>query len=78
MRGASGGSDSDERGSGKPQAVYAIFAFGIPIRSPQHAECRHRKTQCPLAGDLAEFKGNRFKDRNELEPHNYNVGNFKR
>ncbi len=77
MRGASGGSDSDERGSGKPQLVYAVFAFGVPIRSPQHAECQRRKTPCPLAGDWSGVKGSRFRDRNALEPSNYNVGKLK-
>ena len=77
MRGASGESDSDERGSGKPQLVYAylLLVFQSALRNTQNADVEKLPAHLQAIGQ--GFKGSRFRDRNALEPSNYNVGKLK-
>ena len=77
MRGASGESDSDERAlvSHSLFMPYLLLVFQSALRNTQNADVEKPPAHLQAIGQ--GFKGSRFRDRNALEPSNYNVGKLK-
>ena len=77
MRGASGESDSDERALVIHSLFmpYLLLVFQSALRNTQNADVEKLPAHLQAIGQ--GFKGSRFRDRNALEPSNYNVGKLK-